>query len=199
MGKAMALAYDVASDHGYLLGGKYLTHQICIGIGLDPSPCERIEEIPEGEVGVIAAYALRLYTNTLEAFDWTTKYVNCVRLFEYIADPFQKEGANKWEVVKQRMCLHVAKDRGDYNRLMERFRVFGNVGAEGVRGYREQILHHGKQLEAIVESRAKMKELFRELQSYATKVIRDMIAKSEMTWAEFEIFRKEQKARLGIS
>jgi hypothetical protein len=194
-----ALAYDVEGDHGYLLGGKHLTYRICIGIGLDPYPCRTFEEIPKGEVGTIVSYALRLYTNTLEAFDWTTKYVNCVRLFEYLADPFQTDRANNWDVVKQRICLHVAKDKGDYIRLTERFRLFGNIGSEGVRGYREQILHHGRQLEAIVESKAEMRKIFRELQSYATKVMKDMIAKSEMAWAEFEIVRKEQKTRLGIS
>ena len=97
------------------------------------------------------------------------------------------------------MCLHVAKNRADYLRLMERFRIFGNIGAEGVRGYREQILHHGKQLETIVESRTAMKELFRELQSYAKKVMEHMISKSEMSWADFSLYREEQKRGLGIS
>lgn len=65
-------------------------------------------------------------------------------------------------------------------------------------GYRTRIVHIGDSIEDILGDEMKVNKLMLEIQVYIGIVIKDMISNHQLTWSEFEEFRKQKKISLGI-
>jgi hypothetical protein len=145
-----------------------------------------------GEVGNIAKQALRMFSNALEENDNTGKFIEIMRLFEFIADP---NSFTKFQKVRTKIASHIVENSSDINRLQDEFKYYSSGDNED--GLRTEIIHNGKSIEILIPESSKQIDLFNTLQLYITKCIRDLICFYNKSWAELEDIRdlKFDKAR----
>lgn len=189
---------DFEKKKSHFVGGRYLVSEITAGIGLDFDRYQPIYQHRKDEIGNVIKQALTIYRHALESSDWTSKYLHCVRLFEVLADPFQLTQSNKWEKVRSRLCSHLAQDKQSYQELTDQFKLLGNIGNEGNRGLRERVIHHGELLENIYETDDQLKTLFKKIQKYVHKVIKDLMCFDGSSWQQVVVWRENRLATLGI-
>lgn len=137
-----------------------------------------------GEVGNTAKQALRMFSNALEENDNTGKFIEIMRLFEFIADP---NSFTKFQKVRNKIAAHIAENSSDINRLQEEFRYYSSGDSED--GLRTEIIHNGKNLEMLIPEPSEQIDLFNKLQLYITKCIRDLILFYDKSWVELEEIR----------
>jgi hypothetical protein len=119
-------------------------------------------------------------------------------LFEFLASPGEYSGMKK---VKTAIASHVARDKADYHRICERFHELSGkkeAGSGRELGIRTRIVHQGEHLEDILPDEAARKELFREMQRYASRVLIDMLERTGLSWETFLEYRVQRRTRLGI-
>lgn len=191
------LFYAPRDHESYIIAGQILTHQIIAGIGLDLTGHVTVEPLANGDVGSIARHALRLYGEALEAGTETSRFVQMMSLIEFLADPAEHMVMAK---VKKQIGRQIARDRSDYDAIMQDFFYLsseGGTASASNRGLRHNIVHRGKRLEELVD-RAERVAVFKRLSRYAGAVIQDLRAHSAEQWNAIEALRSEGAQRLGL-
>ena len=177
-GSTTALLFNSgAQTQPRLLGGSVFPSVVTQGLGLAVRQPEWDEMPTNGEVGRIVHHALRLYMNTMETPCQTSKFVQVMSLFEYLAFPHEYKNLSKVRPIIAKYCARSAEHESE---LTDRFKTafFG-------KGYRYLIVHLGKRLEEILPSPRDRRLLFRELDSYIRPIVDHMTLHSEMTWTEY--------------
>ncbi|GEM_PF-1170948 len=142
------------------------------------------------EVGNIAKNALKIYSSALEESSDTNKFIQIMRLFEFIAFP---EESRKFEKVKEQILSHVAKNNNDAIRIREEFKAY--TGGNNNNGLRTEIIHNGKFLEdiGIYQDSLEREYLFDKLQKYLHFCINDLIESYNKSWSDIEQIREDKK------
>jgi len=195
-----ALIYNPSDHESYLIAASAVVSSIVvagIGLELDFAPSTPIPAKQDGEVASIAAQALTLFRDVMEASSDTNKFMRAMVLLEFLAEP---DSFSKWQEAKKQIACHVAADQVHYARLLERFKELTGKRDNGVEsGYRTLVVHHGRYIEDIIPDERDRRLLFRELQQYSSFVIGDMLERPTETWEQFLQFRQELKKKKGIS
>jgi hypothetical protein len=140
-----------------------------------------------GEVGNVAKQALRMYCNALEENDSTGKFIEIMRLFEFIAAP---DSFEKFQRVRAKIASHLMKNSYDEVRLRDEFKYFSSGDNED--GLRTEIIHNGKGIEVLIPDPSKQSDLFIKLQEYVTICIKDLITFYNKSWSELEGIREDK-------
>lgn len=186
-----ALLYCDALREARIIGGDAFTHIITKGVGLPLEDLEENEFPKEREVGHIVNHALFLYTKILEANNPTAFFVQSLALLEFLAFPDEYK---TFEKVKKVIARYVAKNRKEYDKLLDRF--FELTGKKDkytnrIIGYRTRIIHMGERIEDVVPNKQDRRELFAELDGYIRSVIDHMVKHSEMSFNEYLLVREQ--------
>jgi len=136
------------------------------------------------EVGHIAKQALRMYASALEENDDTGKFIEVMRLFEFVASP---SGYTKFQEVRTKIASHIVKNGADIQRLQDEFKYFSSGDNED--GLRTEIIHNGKSIESLVPNDNERTDLFIKLQSYMMICINDLVQHYDKTWEQLEKIR----------
>jgi len=193
-----ALFYFLSDNEAYIIAGQSVTHLIAVGIGLQLEAPPSIERIGNGEVGNLARRALAMFTEALESNSDTDKFVRSLSTLEFIAGGGEYV---KMEGTKTAIAAHVAKTRGRYHEISQRFRELTSdkdpvTGDQ--KGIRTRIVHMGHRLESIVPDPAERQSLFRDLQGYIGKPIEDLIELSDGDWQSVVDFRQRRMREIGV-
>lgn len=194
------LVYDKRMDKSFLIAGSAVeSTQVVKGIGLeiDRYPYHPIPKPEYGELASYAHQALMLLTDAMSAPNSTVKFMRVMGLLEFLASPNEYQ---TWKKIKCDLACHIAKDKTKYHTLLDRFRTLTSLeDANGNQvGYRTLVVHQGKYLPDLVGSHEEVSSLFKELQYYASCVIRDMMDNPSWSWAEFSQYRDNLKINLGV-
>ena len=192
------LFYAPEDHESYIVAGQVLTHQIIAGVGLELDAGYMVGLSGSGEVGAIAAHALRLHTDALEAATETSRFVQMMSLIEFVADP------NRFLPMKEAKKLiarQVARDRADYDAILADFLYLtseGGAGAGPKQGLRHNVVHVGKRLEDLT-TREERVALFRRLARYVGVPIMQMLERGDSEWTVIETLRAERASELGLT
>ena len=197
-GSSGGVFFDLRNNETHFIGGRYLVSTVTVGIGLDFNVYRPSYQHRKDEIGNVVKQALTIFRHALEAPDWTSKYLHCIRLFEVLADPFQLSNSNKWEKVRSKLCIHLAGDRQSYLALADRFKFFGNVGIGSARGLRERVIHHGELLENMFDASDELRKLFKEIQGYIHGVLVDLMRFEGSSWQQVDEWRRLRLVSFGI-
>jgi hypothetical protein len=142
------------------------------------------------EVGNLAKHALKIYSSALEEGSDTNKFIQIMRLFEFIA--FPKEFA-RFEKIKEEILSHVAKNNSDIQRIRQEFKEY--TSGENNDGLRTEIIHNGKLLEdiGIYKNPLEREYLFDKFQRYLHFCINDLISNYNKLWTDIKTIRCERK------
>lgn len=195
-----AMIYTPEDHESYLIAGAAIDCTIVVkGIGLDLSSgfSDPLPMTSDGEVAAIAIHAMSLLSDAMHARNDTSKFVRVMTLLEFLASP---DGYKKWEKLRGEIACHCANSKQDYLQLIDRFKeLASNLDEFGVQhGFRTLIVHHGKFIEELIPDKKKRRELFRELQTYCTRVLGDMLDNRMLTWSDYANRRSELKKMLGV-
>lgn len=135
------------------------------------------------ETGNIALHAMRLYSSALESPGPTEKFIEFMRIFEFIAFPYDYE---KFQKVRAQITQHLARNSYDETRLETEFRSY--TGGTANDGLRTKIIHMGVQLDDLLNA-GNIDSLLSRLQFYATCCINDLLRLYNMPWQAVETFR----------
>lgn len=196
-----SLIYNPTKNVSHLISGGAVESTVVIkGIGLevDAHPHLTWPDRNSGELNSIAIHALSLFSDVMYASNETTRYARAMTLLEFLGSPDEYK---TWKKLKGEVICHIAKDKDDYLRLVERFKELTSKEDDNdvQTGLRTLIVHHGKYLHELVPDRKKRKMLFRELQKYAGCVLKDMLSNGDSSWSEFSIYRAKLKEKLGVA
>lgn len=139
------------------------------------------------EVGHVARQSLRMYSSALEENDDTGKFIEIMRLFEFIADP---SGFTKFKEVRKKIAAHIVKNGSDVQRLQNEFQYYSSGDNED--GLRTEIIHNGKSLDTLIPNIDERSDLFVKLQSYVKICINDLILYYNKSWDELEVIRTDK-------
>jgi hypothetical protein len=196
-----ALVYRPDKKEAYLLAGSAIHSSVIVkGIGLHISSPPELG-IPEprlGPVSAVASHALTLFSDVMNAPNETVKYVRAMTLLEFLGSPDEYK---TWKKLKSDIICHVAKDKAEYLRLIERFKELTSKqeDKDPQTGYRTLIVHQGKFLHELLPDPKKRKLLFRELQGYAASVLKDMLCNGSSSWESYTQRRRSLKEHLGVA
>lgn len=196
-GFTAGLFYNLSDNESYLIAGEVVPSALVRGLGLEIDQFACVEPVLDGQVGMIARHALRLYSGALTASTETLKFIQLMNLIEYIASPFEYI---KMVDVKKQIARHVATNLSDYNSILEDFKYLtsepGNTSGTN-NGLRHNIIHVGQNIEDLIgpEERAKV---FGRLISYTAIPIHDLIRLSAEEWEAVERLRADRKTEIGL-
>ncbi|HEX8238369.1 MAG TPA: hypothetical protein VF574_01370 [Allosphingosinicella sp.] len=196
-GFCAGLFYSAEDHESYIIAGQVATHQLICGIGLDLSGVT-VEPVGSGEVGSIVRHGLRLYSEAMEAATETSRFVQMLSLIEFLADPGE---FTKMATAKRLIARHAARDRAEYDAILEDFRYLTSEGktADGAnRGLRHNIVHCGQRLEDLATPEER-KAIFRRLAGYAGAALEDMRRHEHEEWEAVERLRDAAGTRLGLT
>lgn len=185
------LAFDSSRQQARVIGGAAFTHVVTKGMGLELEQLEWNEFPRDGEVGRVVEHALSLYAAMLEANSETHQFVQAMSLLEFLAGPTSYTESEK---IRKIVARYSAKDCVEYAQLQDRLDQIGgkkDKAANVHTGYRTRVVHIGERIEQILPDMKERKAFFRELDGYIRAVIDHMVARSEMTWAEYEAEREK--------
>jgi len=196
-----ALLFSSETKVGYLIAGAAVESTAVvkgIGLGLDSDPRTPLLRAADGEVAAVAIHGLSLLSEAMSASSETAKFTRMMTLLEFLASPYQ---FSSWKKVKGEISCHCARTTSEYHRLAERFReLTSSENADGSQGgLRTLVVHHGRLLHELVPKPEDRLALFREIQGYASSVLRAMIDHAEETWEQFQAYRAVRKSRLGVA
>ena len=196
-GFTAGLFYTMSDNEAYLISGEIVPSVLVRGLGLQLDQCACLEPVHDGQVGLIARHALRLYSNALTSSTETLKFIQLMNLIEYIASPFTYM---KMTDVKKQIARHVARSLSEYNNILEDFKLLTSEAgaARGPNnGLRHNIIHLGRNIEDLIGPDERT-DMFRRLISYCAIPIQDMIRLSAEDWAAIETQRTNRKRELGL-
>lgn len=184
--------FNPAIQESRIVGGAAFTHSLTRGLGLALETIDAEEFPRDGEVGHIVEHALALYAAAIEAATATSGFVQALSILEILAYP---DEFRIFQEVKKVIARYVAKNRTEYDRLLERFlELTGKKDSSGKTiGFRTRVVHMGERLEEIIPRHEQRTELFRELDRYIRMVIEHMMRHSEMTWEEYQAKRETMR------
>lgn len=142
-----------------------------------------IYKLDINETGNIALHAMHLYSAALEGSGSTEKFVEFMRIFEFIAFPDSYE---KFQKVRAKITQHLARNSYDESRLETEFRSY--TGGTANDGLRTKIIHMGVQLDDLLNV-GDIDSLLSRLQLYTTCCINDLLRFYNMPWQAVETFR----------
>jgi hypothetical protein len=188
-----ALLYSHQLGEARIIAGDAFAHIVTRGMGL---PLEQLspDSFPrEGEVGRIVAHALFSYTEMLEANSATARFIQALALLEFLAFP---DDCKTFDKVKKVIARYVAKNRSEYDRLLDRFyELTGKKDPQSNQliGYRTRVVHMGDRIEDVVPNDQDQKELFVELDSYLRAVIDHMVTHSALSFGDYMHLRDKMR------
>ena len=188
---AAALLYEPAKQASRIIAGAAFSHSVIKGIGLSLELIDPRELPKSGEVGQIVRRALRLYSEAMEAMTHTSRFVQCLSLMEFLADPEQFQSFKETAKI---IARYLVSGPQEYNRLLNRFYdLTGRTDPDSkeLLGYRTRIVHNGERIEDILESDEALKTLFEELDGYISPIIEHLVQHSTMLWSEYLRVRGE--------
>lgn len=202
--------YNPKISEGRIIGGAAFTHCITKGLGMPLIQPEWDRMPGKGEMGELVRRGLALYSQLLEANSETSRYVQSMSLFEFLAYP---DRYADFEKVRKVIAKYLSEDKTlQSHQLAKRFQQLGSgerhidpvlkkpngkpVIHKG-RGLRQQMVHEGKRLEQILPSDIKRTALFQELDSYLRPVIKHMIEYSHMDFEDYEEIREQAYLNLN--
>lgn len=197
-----AVLFDSIAKSGQIVAGEVLLHSVVSkGLGLELNAIQRCstDKLPssdDGEVGGVAQHAMRLFSDVMNANTNTSKFLRAMTLLEFLGSPFQYQ---KFQESKKGVIAHVAKNFGDYQRLLQRFKQFSDLKCETTNaqlGYRTLLVHHGRFLEEVIQSHVERRSLFLELQGYAHAVISDLVSHKHSDWEEVVEYRSNRRSKM---
>lgn len=192
------LFYAPEDHESYIIGGQILTHQVIAGVGLDLTGPVMVQSLGDGEVGSIAAHALRMYSEALEAGNETSRFVQMMSLIEFLAAPDEYLPMKK---VKRLIARQISRDRADYDKILQDFLYLTSEGgsAKGPKqGLRHNIIHCGKRLEDLADKIERV-AIFKRLAHYAGASIHVLRRHSDEDWDAIEALRAAAVTRLGLT
>ncbi|WP_298374633.1 hypothetical protein [Azospirillum sp.] len=189
--------YNPQDHESYIVGGSILTHNIIRGVGLDMNGVTTFSGIGGGEVGNICRQALRMFSSALEANTETSKFVQCLSILEYLADPSDYLIMKN---VKQEIGRHVARTKAEYNEIMEYFKYLTSLKDDNEKqiGLRTNIVHIGKNFEDLVPLEKDRDEILKRIEGFIGITINDFIKNSDKDWKCIVKIREDTKTRLGL-
>jgi len=137
------------------------------------------------EVGNVAKHSLRLFSSAIEQSEETVKFIELIRLFEFIAAP---EGYDKFQKVRHRIASHIVQNVRDIERMQGEFEYYSS--GKNQDGLRTQIIHNGKFISELIPEEQERDALFYKLQNYIQKCISDLIESYDKKWTFIEDYRK---------
>lgn len=188
-GESILLVFnEFGSPFTRIICEKVNTNTITMGNGLTVNKTDILNSFPLlnndiNEIGNIACHALRMYTQILESNSNTEKFIQIIRLFEFIASPDRYE---KFQNVKAKIISHIAGNIHQIHEISEEFKYYSS-GSDGD-GLRTQIFHNGKRIEELIDQN-KLKELFDKLHKYIFICLTDLLNNYNKDWAFIEQFR----------
>ena len=191
-GESILLMFnDFGSPFTRIICEKVNTNTISLGNGLTISEPDLLNSFPLlnndiSEIGNVARHALRMYTQILESNSNTEKFIQIIRLFEFIASPDKYE---KFQNVKAKIISHIAKNIHQIHEISEEFKYYSS-GSNGD-GLRTQIFHKGKRIEELVDEN-KSKGLFEKLHKYIFICLTDLLINYNKDWVFIEQFRAKK-------
>jgi hypothetical protein len=190
-----ALVFNAFRGEGGIIAGDAFGSAFTKGLGL-PIDEEKLlyNDFPDqdGEVGIIALYALDLYATILQAEYPTAQFTQLMGLLEFLADPTDY---TKAEDVGKIIGRYVATNAAEYAKFKARYHDLSGKQDPNTReytGYRTRIVHMGQRLEDILPAGPR-NELLQELDTYVRTVIDHMIERSSWTFDSYK------QARLGMT
>lgn len=192
-GESILLMFNgIGSPFTRIINEKVYTNTITYGNGLNIKESELLSDYKLynndlNESGNIAKHALRMYTQTLEANTNTEKFIQIIRLFEFIASPDKYE---KFQNVKAKITAHIAKNIHQIHEISEEFKYYSS--GENGNGLRTQIFHNGKKIEELVDA-AELNELFKKLHKYLFICITDLLSNYNKNWEAIELLRTTKR------
>jgi hypothetical protein len=197
-GFCAGLFYAPEDHESYIIAGEILTHQVIAGIGLDVTGPLKVTPPGNGEIGSIAAHALRMYSEALEAANETSRFVQLMSLIEFLAAPDEYVQMKK---AKQMIARQIARDRADYDEIMQDFLYLSSEGgsSKGPKcGLRHNIVHCGKRLEDLADKTERI-AVFKRLARYIGSIIEELLDHSDEDWDAIETLRSVAMAELGLT
>lgn len=198
------LIYDPELRNSDFIKEKYRVNSEFVGKGLIVNLNEVKEMLDKytvilkedcGEVGNIIKHALRLYSNIVEASNYTNKYVQALSLIEYLSNPFEFE---KMQKLKGHVIAFSVDNKKSYHKLSERFKLLtGLKDEQGIEiGYRTNIVHNGKLIEQLLNKPYESEFLIKELQYYICNYLEACFMTYKEIWDEFLLERDMKRAKV---
>jgi len=195
-GFCAGLFYAPEDHESYIIAGEILTHQIVAGIGLDVTGPLKVSRPGNGEVGSIAAHALRMYSEALEAANETSRFVQLMSLIEFLAVPDEFVTMKE---AKKLIARQIARNQADYDEIVQDFLYLSSEGGsskEPKRGLRHNIVHCGKRLEDLADKTERI-AVFKRLARYVGATIEVLLDHGDEDWGAIETLRSVAMAELG--
>ena len=190
------MVYSPIACESYLCAGSAVECSAIIkGLGLELDSVFHLSLLnPEtGHVSAIASHGLSLLSDAMSSPNETIKYIRIMILLEFLACPNEYQ---QWKKIKGVVACYSANTKRDYHELRERFMSLTSKKENGIEvGLRTLIVHQGKNIQALIESKEARKNLFSELQSYVSCMISHMIEHEEMKWDDYYELRESMKLR----
>lgn len=192
-GESILLMFNgIGSPFTRIISEKIYTNTITYGNGLNINESGLLNNYhlsnnDLNEIGNIAKHALRMYTQTLEASTNTEKFIQIIRLFEFIATPDKYE---KFQNVKAKITSHIAKNIHQRHEISEEFKYYSS--GENGNGLRTQIFHNGKRIEELLNV-SELNELFIKLHKYLFICISDLLSTYNKKWEVIEQLRTTKR------
>lgn len=190
------LFYSPEHHESYIIAGEVATHQLLLGVGTDMTGVF-VPPLGVGELGAIAAHALRLYSEALDAQSETSRFVQLMSLVEFLADP---NHFTRMQDARKAIGRQIAKDIADYEAIQLDFhRLATEPGPVNVpkQGLRHNIVHVGRRLEDLTTAKERQ-DIFRRLSRYVGVPISQMVERANQDWSAIEALREDGMARLGL-
>lgn len=168
----------------YIAGSAIESSRVVKGLGLDISDsylsaAQILNNYTDSEVSKVIKYALSIYKDALYANNKTIKFIRMMTLFEYLAFPNEYKN---FQTIKKYIICHSAKNKTDYHKLSERFKVFSEE-------YRTEIVHNGKTLESVITDYDERENLLKEVEKYFKITINSMFKYIDNDWKDFDDYR----------
>lgn len=191
-GESLVLMFNgIGSPFTRIINEQIFVSTLTKGNGLNVAEDSLFEEFKLFEhdiaaTGHVAKNALEMYSSALEENTATGKFIQIIRLFEFIANPINYE---RFQNVRQSIAAHVAKSVHDIHRLSSEFKYYSS--GDNQDGLRTEIIHNGKTIEELIPSNSELDDLFIKLQGYLHLCIHDLLRAYNQPWTYIESLRIE--------
>ena len=191
-----AMVYQPVDHESYLIAGPAFPVSLLyrgIGLKLDEAPSLNLSQ-SSGKTDAILRLALTLFRDVTESGNETHRFIRAMTLLEYLANP---DSYKSWTDLKKEIAVHSASSRAQYASILERFQLLtGDKRSGAEKGIRTLLVHYGKYLEEVICDPESRRQLFIELQGYASSVINDMFNCQDLSWSDFRDLRQTKKHNL---
>lgn len=179
-----ALLYFPKYQVGFVQAREVEIKTFIKGIGTDITKQDLINDLPIfiysndelGEVGRICKYALKLNTLIAESDNQSNKFIQIMRLLEFIGNPYKFENFKKF---KGNIITYIANNKKEYHELSEKFRFYSE-------NIRTEIIHNGKRIEDLLTNE-EINDLFIFFHQTNYTILYDFMMNFDLSWLEYKI------------